>query len=63
MFVHFHAGEADTQPVPRTVSDGLSEGPGPEAFTVQFDYATNGPNVQSTPRQARRPIWRRARPM
>lgn len=44
MTVHFNAGQADANLVFHTINDGVAEGP--EAFTVQYDFSANGPNVQ-----------------
>ena len=45
MVVHFAAGQADANLTLHTVADHVNEN-GPEAFTVQFDFVANGPNVQ-----------------
>lgn len=46
MIVHFAAGQSDATLVLHTVADHVPEGLGTESFTVQFDFAANGPNVQ-----------------
>ena len=47
MVVHFAAGQADADLVLHITDDHVAENAGnAEAFTVQFDFAANGPNVQ-----------------